>query len=172
MGTRTILNHFRENQVRLDVDDGYKLYYCASLYSDYFKFAFVRNPWDRLVSCWINRVLDRNYFHFDDAQNEKMKQFGNFVEFVAGWDIETCNRHFRLQRKLIDVPHLDYIGRMETFTDDFREICRQLNINCDKIAPQNVSAERKSYRDYYTPELRDKVFKIYRKDIQTFGYQF
>lgn len=172
VGTRTVLNHFRENQVRLDVDDGYKLYYCPALYKDYFKFAFVRNPWDRLVSCWINRVLDQNYFKFTPPEIEKMKKFENFVEYVRGFNIEDCNRHFRLQRKLIDTPHLDYVGRLETFADDFREICRELKIKGDSVKSQNVSAERKSYRDYYTPELREKVFQIYRKDIQTFGYEF
>ena len=171
-GTRTILNHFRDNRVRLDVDDGYKLYYCPAFYKDYFKFAFVRNPWDRLVSCWVNRVLDRNYFKFSPEETEKMKKFENFVEYVRGFNIEECNLHFRLQRKMIDFPHLDYLGRLETFEDDFREICRRLDIKCDTVKSRNVSAGRKSYRDYYTPELRDKVFQIYQKDIQIFGYQF
>ena len=101
-----------------------------------------------------------------------MKQFDNFVEFAAGWDIEHCNRHFRLQFKLIDVNHLDYLGRMETFAEDFRNICGLLDIKCDNITSQNVSSERKDYREYYTPVLREKVFQIYRKDIQIFGYQF
>jgi hypothetical protein len=172
VGTRTIINHFRDNQVRLDVDDGDKLYYCPAFYKDYLKFAFVRNPWDRLVSCWVNRVLDQNYFNFSEAEYEKMKKFENFVEYVRGFDIEDCNRHFRLQRTLMDTPNLDYVGRLETFADDFREICRRLNIKSDSVKPQNVSANRKKYQDYYTPELREKVYRIYQKDVQTFGYQF
>lgn len=172
VGTRTIIGHFRENGVKMDVEDGYKIYYNPRAYRGYLKFSFVRNPWDRMVSCWINRVLDQNYFKFKPAEYEKMKRFENFIEFVSTHDLETCNRHLRIQRNLIDVSNLDFLGRLETFTEDFRNLCGLLGIKCDTVRSQNVSSKRKKYQEYYDAKLREKVFQLYRKDIQIFGYQF
>lgn len=51
VGTRTILNHLRKSNVSLDVEHASFIHYPVKSYENYFKFAFVRNPWGRLVSC-------------------------------------------------------------------------------------------------------------------------
>lgn len=174
-GTRTVLNHFRSAGVSLDVAERpYRLYYAPALYRDYLKFAFVRNPWDRLVSCWWDKIVRKKgvLFEFEPGQVERMMRFENFVDYVSTLDITRCNYHLRSQREMIDVNGVDYLGRMETFADDFRHVCQALGVPCDTIVQKNRSQHREGYRKYYTRELRDKVATIYQTDVQVFGYEY
>jgi hypothetical protein len=172
VATRTIHNHLKKNSVRLEKDRPGFLYYSPALYNRYLKFAFLRNPWDRLVSCWTDKVVNVNYFKFSDAELERMQRFENFVDFVERQEIETCDRHLRLQAKLVDLANIDFLGRLENFEEDFSHICQRLDLDPGLIERRNASAGRKSYQDYYDRPLRDKVADIYRRDVQTFGYRF
>ena len=172
-GSSTILTHLRESEVFLDMERAGRIHYPVKLYEDYFKFAFVRNPWSRLVSCWKNKVVDSNVeFNFDPAELERMQHFEAFVDFAASLDIETCNSHLRTQTALIDLNNIDYLGRMESFDDDVNHIFRELGLKEKAVVPRNVSSSSKPYQDYYSQELAAKVAQIYRKDIRMFGYRF
>lgn len=170
--TRTILHHFKEKDVCLDAEHPSFIHYSPRNFDGYFKFAFVRNPWDRLVSCWFNKVIRMNYFHFNKPKLEKMKCFSNFVHFVSKLDIENCDRHLCLQSRLIDLNNIDFLGRFENFKEDFLYVCQRLDIPAGPVKERNVSAGKKKYSEYYDDVLIEKVSQIYQKDIQLFGYYF
>jgi len=172
VGTRTILNHLRQSGVCLDVEHASRLHYPVNSFKDYFKFAFVRNPWDRLVSCWRDKVINNNLFNFDSTNLEQMKKFENFVDFASSLDIDRCNRHLRSQSSLIDLNRVDYLGRLETFEDDANHIFDEIGIASQKIVRKNVTCRKKTYQEHYSDQLAEKVAEIYQKDIQIFGYQF
>jgi chondroitin 4-sulfotransferase 11 len=145
----------------------------------YFKFAFVRNPWDRLVS---------GYFYMRSGPNDEdrkgnrewyerhLARYRDFGGFVRGWltreSIWTepfqpqyhfvCdeNRHVRM----------DFVGRVETIEADFRHICERLNISA-QLTQVNTSDHR-HYTEYYTDDLRERVAALYAEDIEIFGYRF
>lgn len=172
-GSSTILGHLRESEVFLDMERAGRIHYPVKLYADYFKFAFVRNPWSRLVSCWKNKVVDSNKeFRFEPDELERMRIFEDFVDYVATLDIYKCNSHLRLQTALIDLNNIDYLGRMETFGNDVNYIFRKIGLREKEVVPRNVSSDSKPYQDYYSRKTAEKVAQIYRKDIQIFGYRF
>jgi len=76
-----------------------------------------------------------------------------------------------LQCRLIDLNHLDFLGRMETFEQDFRKVCIRLKFPQQPIPSRNVSRKR-PFQEYYNDSLRVRVEEIYARDIQTFGYSF
>ncbi len=171
VASRTIYNHLRQQVMPLDCEHPNRIYYQVNLYKDYFKFAFVRNPWDRLVSCWHNKVIDDNFFKFNEIEYEKMQQFEYFVNYVGTMDIENCNPHFILQSRLIALSYIDYMGRFENFEQDYSIVCQKLGISQNNLNI-NSSSKTKGYREFYTKALREKVHQIYLKDIQILGYQF
>lgn len=171
-GTRTILKHLRDKNVKLDVEHASDVHYPKKKYQDYYKFAFVRNPWDRLVSCWHNKVLKENYFQFTGDERNKVREFGEFVRFVQAQDLDNADRHLRHQASLINLNDIDYLGRLETFEGDLRQITDNLGLTQGVIEPKNVSVKKQTYQNYYTPDLVDRVSRLYRKDIQVFGYTF
>lgn len=172
VGTRTIFNVFDNANITLDAEHPMFCHYPANLYKGYFKFAFVRNPWDRLASCWRNKVIDNNYFKFSKDRLLLMQEFGDFVEFVSDLDIETCDHHIRLQSKLIDLNNVDYIGRFENFEEDLLEVIQTIGFDSVRIEKHNSSKNKQDYRAYYDEGLKEKVANIYRKDINLFSYQF
>ena len=101
-----------------------------------------------------------------------MSDFKNFVEYISTLDIKKCDIHIRLQSELIDLNNVDYIGRFENFDTDFKEILSILDINEFEIERINASNIGKHYKEYYDDELRDKVAKIYSKDIMLLSYSF
>ena len=172
VATRTIYHQLRESNVHLDAQHPIGIHYPVKLYGKYFKFCFVRNPWDRIVSCWHDKVVHLNYFKFSDPERAEMSSFANFVNFVSGLDLETCDPHLRLQCRLIDLNHIDYLGRLESLNSDLSKIFHILGIPLKDIEAKNVSSGRIHYHAYYDKALIEKVYQLYRRDIQIFDYDY
>lgn len=172
VGTRTILDALIQSSIYLDAEHPYNCYYPRSNYKDYFKFAFIRNPYDRLVSCWFNKVVDSNYFKFSNETLLEMQNFKNFVHFVENQNIEKCDHHIRLQSKLIDLNEIDYIGRFESFQKDLSHVLKSISIENQTISKINSTNNRLHYKEYYDEDLITRVAKIYEKDLNLFSYEF
>jgi chondroitin 4-sulfotransferase 11 len=144
-----------------------------SKFRRYFKFAFVRNPWDRLVS---------GYFYVRSGTGRRgslqhVADYNDFGAFVHGWLNATSiwsSEVFKPQHHFIcdDDLHvqMDFVGRLENIDADFRALCQRLNVK-PKLDRLNASNHR-HYSQYYTEELRERVASIYARDIATFGYRF
>ena len=168
VGTRTILDLFMQANIELTAEHPYRIYYPVNRYSTYFKFAFVRNPWDRFVSCWRDKVIRRNKFEFSDTE----QNLESFIDYVTkNVDLEYGNHHLRLQSRLIDLNHIDYLGRFETFETDLKEVMNLLDIEAT-IKKKNASNRKIDYREYYTERTKNKVAELYEKDIRIFNYEF
>ena len=157
---------------------------------DYLKFAIVRNPWDRLVSCYKNKILsagDTNDFYENGVHRALIKNYGDifyssmtFDDFAAAvCDIpdKIAEDHFRSQHPFVTHRgHLmvDRIGKLENIEEEWAYICANINID-NKLENINVSSNsgmKRAYKDYYTDEVREKVAERYQKDIEMFGYDF
>jgi hypothetical protein len=143
----------------------------------YYKFAFVRNPWDRLVSAYA--FLKTGGLHKRDARWAKRQQldFDNFERFVMEWvsrDNICKGIHFIPQTAFLTLDGkiaVDFIGRFENFQSDFEFIKDKLVIPEATLEHRNRSV-RKDYKAYYTAETRQKVAEVYADDIRILGYAF
>ena len=164
VGTRSILKLF-EKENGSDFLYPSATAYNPRLYKKYYKFAFVRNPYDRFVSSWKDKVVERNYFHFPDLELEKMKDINNFIRWVEKQNIEKCDEHIRSQYSLIDVEQLDFLGRFESFNEDFKKVAQKLNIKLKEV-PHLNSTKKKEIT--LTREQKNRIKIIYEKDFSTF----
>lgn len=172
VGTRSIFNLFEKSDLVLDAEHPYWCHYPLGVYQNYFKFAFVRNPWDRLVSCWLNKVANSNHFGFNESTLSKMQNFAYFINYLEGLDLNNCDNHIRSQSKLIDLNNIDFLGRFENFEEDLLKVADILEIKQVEINKKNSSKNRNNYKNYYTQELADKVAELYKVDINLFSYNY
>jgi chondroitin 4-sulfotransferase 11 len=144
----------------------------------YFKFAIVRNPWDRLVSAWTYlREGGAKSSEDDTAWGEFFHRFDNFEDFVCHWLTPE-----NIRRKHLFTPQsefvtdrfggmaMDFVGRYERLNEDFDVICEKLGM--DVKLPHLNSSKRVGYREFYTDRSRDVVAEIYARDVELFQYQF
>lgn len=144
-----------------------------------FKFTFVRNPWDRLVSAYFYlKDGQRSRFDQQQAQGSVLQHdsFEDFVtEFVAHKDLNAFV-HLKEQHLFLRLPGrglgVDFVGRFERLNADFDTIAKRLGKDV-VLEHRNASILRKAdYRDVYTPLMVDVVAKAYAKDIAYFDYTF
>ena len=142
-------------------------------FQDLFKFVFVRNPWDRLVSLFFDKVSSkkRSMKKVDYYNQYKNQSFDSFLESIMDCDLQNCIPHHRLQTSLFPLDNVDYIGKIENFKEDFDFVLKKLNITDYKIPFLNKSIH-KNYRTYYNSYTRDLVNKNYEADIDKLKYTF
>lgn len=147
-----------------------------------FKFAFIRNPYDRIVSAWkmfatgTDRGLPSKAFStsvdvskFEDflkiAIDDSIGYQPNttFVEFIRHHTIPMTHQYWLLDSA-------NFIGRMESYEEDLKKIFNRLSINIP-IAHRNKSSHN-HYSSYYTDETFELVSKFYEEDLKRFNYKF
>ncbi len=152
-------------------------------YHRYFKFAFVRNPWDRLVSCYWSKVRSEPRMRmgkYGDVSLHSDMSFKEFAEAVCRIPDEVSNTHFRSQHVTICDDGLeknvlaDFVGRFENLEEDFGFVAEKIGLNKSDLthyAEGNYSKIR-PYRDSYDEKLARMVGERYREDANLFDYAF
>lgn len=154
-------------------------------YNSYYKWCFVRNPWDRAVSAYGNCP----------EVNSEIKTFAEFINILydqksilndvddATWvaggfphvdGFPHQRIHFLPQYLAVSVGgelDVDYTGRFETIEQDWNYISDKFNFN-KKLPHARKNVKRTVYTDYYDDSLRKKAEAFYRKDIDLFGYSY
>ena len=144
-------------------------------FTEYFKFCFVRNPYDRLYSSY--KFLERGGVNIHDANAFqkhliRYKDFEDFVLHGLSYNLLDEIIHFTPQTIFIcdqkDVILVDFIGRFENLEEDFMKLADKLSL--DIALPHLNSTNKISYRDIYTNEMMIKVKEIYKRDFDILGY--
>ena len=166
-GTRSML-HLLRSSTSLDCHESFRTYWIPSLFERYLKFAFVRDPMSRSISCWQNRVVRRNYFGFPADQLDVVRNdFSEWVTWLESLDLRQADNHIRLQTALADVDHLDFVGQMENFADDVAKLFARLH-----KAPPVVPHQNKNTTPPPTisGDAEVRLRALYEEDYLTFGY--
>lgn len=165
VASRTIRYHLFEHS-DLSFRSGSRLLPPSVLRGRY-TFAFVRNPWDRLVSAWADKVVRRDTYGLPD---DVRASFPLFVRWIADTvDLATADRHIRHQHVMVDRDIVDFVGRFETFSRDFDAVCRRLGL--PPCEDRRNASPHDSYERYYDRELAALVGRLYAEDVEAFGYE-
>lgn len=134
-------------------------------FAELFTFAFVRNPWDLLVSSY--RFLMRSPTHRRGRLATRLGSFARYVDYELA-------RGKLLQTRMLTSRHgrllVDFVGRFETLEGDFTAVCRHLGLAAR--LPHANASDRVDYRGHYTPALAARVADAFGPDIDRFGYTF
>lgn len=150
---------------------------------NYFKIAFVRNPFDRLVSTYENQINQPTEFskrYFDNGVYDGYKKLGfkkgmtfqEFVGRVAEIPDSEANEHFRSQYAFLEGYKMDFVGHCETMSNDVRKLSHVLEINIPEPPEINKTPNRRPYREYYDDGTRHAVEARYKVDFSMFEYEF
>ena len=134
-------------------------------FAEYFKFAYVRNPFDRFISYCSFITRERGGFKTDPQKVMRRVLANPPSEHVLFWPQNT----FLVdgEGKLLT----DYVGRVETMQQSFEFIASKIGVPAVQLDKVNAT-ERSAYRDYYDQELIDGVAKLYADDLRLFEYDF
>ncbi len=137
-------------------------------FATYFKFGFVRNPWERAVSLYERR---------EGLQLREVMSFEEFIDWMK-FSSSTCIHPVPHRNQLdwfVD-PHgrvlADFIGHFETLEQDWAAIAPKLGLPAQLPHLNRNPRRAKHYTEYYTARTREIVAERFKEDIDYFGYEF
>ena len=166
----------------------YSLNYGREKFKEYFKFTFVRNPWDRFISLWFKFKAEpklQTQFNglFDlhlDTDFKEPEEVLRYLLLAHKKDL-LLPRWFKPQYEYVHDANLhvltNYIGQYEKFQFCFDFLCDRIDVP-HKTLPwseekhRRHNKEKKHYKDYYDDFMINAVAEIYHNDIRTWQYEF
>ncbi len=150
---------------------------CAALVDAKFIFSFVRNPFDRLISAYVNKIVVpqnggrlREHAGF---RKDQCPSFEDFVLAICAQDPADMNPHWRVQalNLSVGVVPYDFIGRLENLASDWAQVSAKTGL------PETLSfagvrtADWTRVKPTYTARATQAVQSAFHVDFETFGYK-
>jgi len=160
-------------------------------WDDLYKFTFIRNPYDRMVSFYTFYKLPRVLpFVARTRQKAIELSFPDWIKYLKAKSHTKLGYHPprkipMWRRPQVDFVYdgteqiVDFVGRYENLTEDHRYICKHLELDQSetwdkhkRLQRFNYSHRLSDYRDYYDDESRSIVKWWFMRDIKEFNYTF
>lgn len=144
---------------------------------DYLRVSFVRNPYTRIVSCYLDKIVREERLKFRAECGLPLTgtpSLGDFLRAIARQHPLAMNRHWRPQSVMLSQNvSLDFVGRFEQLDDDLVSLLDRL-----KIMPSIRIERRDAHRTAAEDRVRELVGdaektlidRIYGRDFARFGY--
>lgn len=147
-------------------------------WDSYFKFGFIRNPWDRMVSSYRYLIQDMKNHPNPHPKNVEIHErfHGKPIKDFIMERAKDPTRHYLCDKK--GNLMVDYVGKFENLWTDMKEIIKQINpkINeCEWSLPHRNSTstkETKHYSHYYDNESKEMVRSKCGQSIELGNYKF
>jgi len=143
--------------------------------TDYESVGFIRNPWDRVVSVFLDGVQSEGH---QGAWSKDLLKFKNFEDFIMSFEntkwlnwvhFLPCSKFLTVDDKVV----VNHIGRYENIVEDFNTITTKI-IGSPVVLNQHHNKTNRSvdYRAYYNDKTKEIIGRVYEKDIELFNYEF
>ena len=142
---------------------------------DYYSFSYVRNPFDRLVSCYVDKVQRRDDYFVTGSSPyvflNKDKGFEHFVRMITLIPDRLMDKHFAPQYLYLfdrkGTSRVKLILKLEDIAETYPAIQRKYGFRELEIINKT---ERKNWETFYSLKTAKAVYKKYRKDFKMLGY--
>ena len=136
-------------------------------FDTYFKFGFVRNPWDRVVSLYerTEALQLRDRMTFD--------QFVDWIQYSSATCVHSSPHRYQLDW-FVDPNEIGEhisIGKFERLDEDWAFVAKKLGVS-ENLPHQRANPRGRHYTEYYTPRSRDIIANKFKADIERFDYEF
>jgi hypothetical protein len=136
-------------------------------FEEYFKFGFVRNPWDRVVSLYerTEPLIMKDKMTFE--------QFVDWIQYASATCIHSSPHRYQLDWFVDGSGNMlaDFIGRFERLDADWATIAKKLGLP-ETLPHKRENPRARHYTDYYNDKTRDIIASKFKIDIDHFGYEF
>jgi hypothetical protein len=158
--------------------------FTSILNSDRFlKFAFVRNPYTRLLSCYLDKIVNNKpqkgeilrSAGYDPEILDRYIEFEEFVTIVGQQEPKDMNHHWRIQRYQLFSGYIDfhYIGAVESLPEDIRNVDNclggVLKPHYEDVLWHKTDAAQRIAK-YFNDNVASKIAAKYATDFEVFGY--
>jgi extradiol dioxygenase family protein len=149
-------------------------------YPGFFCFSFVRNPFDRLLACYNNKIIENDFLSssMEEMGLELKMPFDRFVDIVAETPDAKADVHLRSQAAMLTdkdgKPFPHFVGYLEKIGEDWKALAAEMTERGIEpfggLPSKNVrrTGEKADIKTFYNEENRQKAFERYRSDFELF----
>ncbi len=150
--------------------------------SCFFKFSFTRNPVARIVSCYNDKIVKQSASFvpalkksagYEDTTSTDL-EFLEVLKIIQTQSVVEMDQHWRPQHYnlMSELVDYDFVGKLETFDEDFKHVLTQNN--CPEIATVSKNKSSKKVTRLTVSDVKQNelniINEIYKRDFELFGY--
>lgn len=145
-----------------------------------FIFCFTRNPYTRILSCFLDKICDNPTFiskhaNMNDGSGLENLTLIKFLQLIDKQEIIDMDPHWRPQYYQTNQDNFDFdfIGKIENYDSDIRKVSNLIGLDInylEKVTNHSTDSKEKLNK-YFDSESIELVNKIYHRDFYHFGYE-